>query len=308
MNERILKSIDSSHAVPAVPEIITRLLEVTDDPNSDRRDVVRVLSSDTGVVADVLRLANSAMYGGTGKIASFDQAVGRLGIQSIRKLVIARSLVGTLPKDSVPVIDISYFWRRSLATAVLAAHFAESTKSIDRGQGFLAGLMCDIGVVILACSIPDEYAPVATSYAPLGGAHLHTREYAALGMTHAEVSALAMERWSLPAGLVAAARHHHDESPPDTPEGTRKLAILVGAAGELARLLCEAPDAEQIREVCGRIMPRLGLELSSLPEILHRVEPEIAETASLLHLDIVSGKIFTIIADTVSEACKASPV
>jgi HD-like signal output (HDOD) protein len=308
MNQRILESIDSKHAVPAVPEIITRLLEVTDNPDSDRRDVVRVLSSDTGVVADVLRLANSAMYGGTGRIASFDQAVGRLGIKSIRKLVIARSLVGALPKDSVPVIDISYFWRRSLATAVLAAHLAESIKSVGRDQGFLAGLLCDIGVVILACSIPDQYAPLTTSYAPLGGADLHTREQATLGMTHAEVSAIAMERWSLPLGLVAAARHHHHESPPDAPEGTRKLATLVGGAGELARLLCEAPDVSQVREICGRVMTRIELDLPALPDILRRVEPEIAETASLLHLDIIPGKIFAMIANTVSDAVKASPV
>lgn len=302
MEERIRRSIDDAHAVPSIPVVVTRLLEVTADPNYKLRDVVRVLSADAGIATDVVRLANSSLYGGTNKTASLDQAITRLGIKQVRKLVIARSLVSKLQTSQSELIDESYFWRRSLGTAVLAAHFADAVQGVERDSAFLAGLLSDIGVVILARAVPDDYRATAAFYTPRSEEDFRSHEQRALGTSHAEVGALALERWSLPQELVLAVRHHHDFQFEDESAGGAavRLALLVNGAGEVASCLCEASDPVHIREVCTKAMQTVGLEISALPPILKRVQPEIEELADLLRLDIIPSKVYALIAESIS--------
>lgn len=302
MNERILRRIDDANAVPSIPNVVRHLLEVTAEPNYQLSNVVRVLSTDAGITTDVVRLANSSLYGGTSKIATLDTAITRLGIKRIRQLVIARSLVSNLQTSQSQLIDESYFWRRSLGTAVMAAHFADAGKGVGRDTAFLAGLLSDVGVVILARAIPDEYREVAAFYTPRSEGDFCAHERT-LGLSHAEVSAMALERWSLSRDLVLAVRHHHDLNFEDesAPGAAVRLALLVNGAGEVATCLCEASEPEHIREVCTKAMKTVGLETSDLPPILRRVEPEIDELANVLRLDIIPSKVYALIAESVSE-------
>ena len=301
MDKRILRYIDDAHAVPSVPQVVTRLLEVTADPDFDRKDVVRALSADPGIVSDIVRLANSCLYRAVNKVTSLDQAIGRLGIKRIRQLVVSRSLVSGLAASQTSLLDESYFWRRSLGSAVLAAHFGDLIQGVERDLAFLAGLLADIGVVILARAMPTEYRAVASLYAPRSGGDAWKLERETLAVSHAEVSALALERWSLPQELVLAIRHHHDDDLGAVPESAIRLAPLINAAGEIAACLCEAPDSDHIREICYGAMRTAGLDISALPAILKAVEPEIEELAGLLRLDIVPSKIFALIAESISE-------
>lgn len=304
MNTRIQRLIGQSQAIPSVPQVVARLLEVAADPDYKRCDVVRAISSDAGAAADVLRLANSSLFGGVSKVASLDQAVGRLGLTRVRELVIVRSLASGL-KVSTP-IDRSYFWRRSLATGVLAARFAAALPGFSRDEALLAGLLADVGVAVLANAIPDEYSPIAAAYAPHGGGGLVCREREALTLTHAEVSAAALERWSLAETLVSAVRHHHDdalgEARESTPGQSAEFAGVLEAAGDLARLLCEAPTAAAVRDTCQLVTRRTELDPAAIPEMLGRVEPEIAELADLLRFPVIHSRVYSIIAATVSES------
>lgn len=101
---------------------------------------------------------------------------------------------------------------------------------------------------------------------------------------------------------MLAVRHHHDVRFEDKGAGGAavRLALLVNGAGEVASCLCEASDTAHIREVCTRAVQTVGLEISALPPILQRVEPEIEELADLLRLDIIPSKVYTLIAESVS--------
>ncbi|MFO0839668.1 MAG: HDOD domain-containing protein [Phycisphaerae bacterium] len=303
MQAELKSLIERSDAIPSAPQLVTRLLEITNDPNFKQPELVKLLSSDAGIATDMLRLANSALFSGGRKVATLSEAITRLGTRRIRTLVIGRSMVDQLNTKGSKLLDASYYWRRSLGAAVLAARFADLNSELQRELSFMGGLLCDLGVPVLARAMPQKYAPAAAAYGPLHGEHLLEKELACVGVTHPEVSAMALERWSLPTALVAAVRHHHAEPiPDDLPESAAALAAVIGASSEIARFLCESPNKQQIRAACIWATARVGIDLSALGEVLKLVESDINELAACLRVDVVPSRIYAIIAESIREA------
>ena len=121
MNARILETIKKSAAVPSMPQVVLRFLEIMQDPEFDYKDLERVLATDPGTVGEVLRLANSALFGVRNKVVSIKQALTLLGPKRTRSLLLGRYLVDTMSHRKVAGLDMSYFWRRSLAASVVAS-------------------------------------------------------------------------------------------------------------------------------------------------------------------------------------------
>jgi len=124
MNASVLESIKKSAAVPSMPQVVLRFLEIMQDPDFDYADLVKVLSADPGTVGELLRLANSALFGVRNKVVSTKQALTLLGPKRVRSLLLGRYLVDTMTHRKVAGLDMSYFWRRSLTSSLLASHLA----------------------------------------------------------------------------------------------------------------------------------------------------------------------------------------
>jgi HD-like signal output (HDOD) protein len=303
MDSKIVAYVQNSDAIPAMPQIVTRLTELTGDENYNIRDVINLLSADAAIATDVLRLANSPIFGVTRKIASLTHAVNLLGIQRIRSLVTGRCMVDRMSSAPAGPIDLSYYWRRSLATAVLAARFAEHVAPSLREESFMSGLLSDVGVVILARAIPKEYGEVAKRYAPKGSADYSECEFKAIGVTHASISAMALERWALPKLMVEAVKHHHDPTIGETETGddSAKIAVLLRGASELAKILSEAPDEETLANSCEQAMQFVGLNLEVFEHLLPKVEGDIADFAESLRIDVIPSRIYGLIADAIAK-------
>ncbi|NOS99862.1 MAG: HDOD domain-containing protein [Phycisphaerales bacterium] len=301
MNADVLAAIQRTDALPSMPQIVTRFFEITLEPNYRQEDIIQLLSTDPGVAADILRLANSPLFGVTRKVGSLQQAATLLGIKRIRTLVMGRCLVQGLSSTGSKLIDSSYYWRRSLATGVLAARFADHTAPSFREEAFMTGLFSDVGIVILARTFPQKYAPAADAYAPRKGTELTAVEAQCVGTTHPLVSAMVLEKWTLPERMALAVRHHHDQLLPDgLPEGVAELTCAVHAASDIARLLCEAPHADEVARICAEAMDVVKLDVSVLKSVLTAVERDITELAGILKIDVIPSKVYGIIADTVS--------
>lgn len=305
MNPEIIKQIESSRAVPSPPQIVARLLQITNDPNYRQSDVIKLLSTDPGVVSDILRLANSALLGTGRKIASIDDALVRLGIRRVRTMVIGRSMVEQVNAGPGSAIDTSYYWRRSLATGVLASRFAETMTGVQRDVAFMAGLLCDVGVVILARALPQRYRPAADCYAPQHAEDLVNAELDAAGVAHPEVSAWALEKWGLPPEIVNSVRYHHSEAIPENLASITRTAGILNGASELARLLCEAPNKPAIRGVCTWVAGKAGLALSTLASVLRHIEADVTELARQLKVDVIPSRVYTLIAEGIAEELAA---
>jgi HD-like signal output (HDOD) protein len=281
---------------------VTRLLELTRDENYKQDDIVNLLSTDPGVASDVLRLANSPLFGVTRQVSSLMQASNLLGIKRIRTLVMGRCMVDKVNSSASGDVDITYYWRRSLSTGVLCARFADKVIPRLREDAFMGGLLSDVGIIVLSRAVPEKYAAAAKQFAPHQTGDFVELENKAVGVGHPTVSAMVLERWQLPEAMMLAVKHHHDTDLPDgLPEGVSELARVISGASAVARLLCESPEEDEIADACERAMNTVGLDLSVLQRVLGEIESDVAEFASILRIDVIPSRVYELIAQKVAD-------
>lgn len=300
MQNETLEAIRQSAAIPSMPLVATRCFEMTQDPNCSYEKLVGLLSTDPGIAAEILRLSNAPLFGVMRKIVSLKQAVTLLGLKRTRDLVLMRYIVQRIDQSRTEPIDITYFWRRSLSTAVVASRLAEPLASRQREEAFIAGLLADTGVIVLAKALPSKYTPVASHYKPHGNDDWLELETRLLGVGHGEVSAMVLERWALPQILIDAVRHHHDpveSMPADAP--WRMIAAIINAAGTIARALAEAQNPARAADTCVEAIERVGLAPSVLVDILPQVEADVSALAETLRVDVIPNKLFKLVADQI---------
>lgn len=286
METAVVEMLKRSAAIPSVPQAAARFLELIQDPEFDYRDVVEVLSSDPGTAGEILRLANSSLFGVTRHVSSLSHALTLLGLRRVRSLVLGRYIVESLDRRAPTHVDIAYFWRRSLTCAVLSGQFAARLEPQLREEAFISGLLADLGVIVLDEAMPTDYAAMAAQYCPDGETELAGREMSLLGISHARASALVLEHWQLPHVVCEAVRGHPWEL--EQMEAS-PLARLVGAADLLSKRLCDTrPEAGEIIELCRRIDARLQLAPDELVAIVVQVEPQIVEFAEMLRIRLTS--------------------
>ena len=304
MNANVMEAIKRSAAIPSVPQVVMRFLEVIQDPAFKYDDLVRVLAVDPGTVSEVLRLTNSALFGISREITSLRQALTLLGPKRTRSLVLGRYLVESLGDTTAPEVDASYFWRRSLATAVLCARIADRTLRRQREDAFISGLLADIGIPILAQALPADYGPIAARYAPHGQPFSEEDERAAIDATHGEVSAMVLSHWGLPSHVCQAVNCHGAQDLVGE-EMPTAMARLVAAADGIARLLCEVPNVDEIAGVCARSAELAGIELADVADVLEDIEGDVEELAAILRIDVIPSSVYALIAKTVQEKLTA---
>ena len=303
MDKKLLDLLKRSAAIPSMPQVAARFLEIVQDPEFRYQDVVEVLSPDPGMTTEILRLANSPLFGVTRQVTSLPQALALLGLKRVRSLVLGRYIVDSIDKKKLTLIDASYYWRRSLVTAVLAARLAEPIEPKLREEAFTAGLLADIGIVILDEAVPEQFQPVAREYRPHGRPNLLALELEALSASHGEVSAVALEQWRLPDVVCDAVRWHASDLS-ESKDGRYHLARIVSTADRIAKYLCESPTAaDEVAGNCTKILAEIDLEPDVLALILNEIEPQIAEFASILRIDMIPSQIYEMIA----QELKASP-
>ncbi len=301
-----LEAIRRSAAIPSMPMVATRCFEITQDPNCSYDKLVELLSTDPGIAAEILRMSNSALFGVARQVTSLKQAIALLGLKRLRDLVLTRYLVQRIDEQRSDLVDVSYFWRRSLTTAVVASRLADAVLPRRRDEAFVAGLLADVGVVVLSRALPSKYGPIARKYKPLGGTSWMDDEHKLLGLTHGEVSAVVLEEWSLPASIVEAARYSDRPAaliPADSPG--LKLSPLVTAATVVARTLCEAQNPATSATECLAALEPLELGPGVLAEMLPRIEADVEAMAAMLRIDVIPNKIFKLIAEQVSSQLKS---
>jgi HD-like signal output (HDOD) protein len=310
MDQQLLDIIEQSAAVPTMPQVVTRFIEISADPDYKADELVEVLSVDPGITSELLRLTNSPLFGLSRKVSSLKQAVTLLGMNRVRTLVLGRYLVGRMQGilREPGNFSLSYYWRRSLTQAVLASRLADHLAPQYREEAFIASLLSDSGVVVMAQAIPERYESILSEYAPLRGQNLDQMERDLFGITHAEVSALVLEKWMLPQLVVGAVRRHHD-SDLELPTSTeRQLPLIVAAANNVAKLLCEKPDRANVVQYCQQAIEKLGIDVAGLARVLDQMQNDINQFADLLGVGIITSHIYERVIEMVQKELSAQAV
>jgi len=226
------KIVEKIQDLPTLPPVVSRLLGLIDDPNSSARDVEAILSRDPSLTMKVMRLVNSPFYG-YGNIKTVQQAVVILGFEAIRGIALSAAAFEAFPGVGRPGFSRIDFWRHSLAVGVAGRLLAQRAGWKDFEEAFVAGIIHDIGKVVL-----DEYCPELWERVLL-----HTKEHncliveserAVLGLSHAQIGRWLASRWHLPPAYVAAIFYHHQ---PGFAANEKKMAGVIHVADVIARTL-----------------------------------------------------------------------
>ncbi|MBW8185290.1 HDOD domain-containing protein [Shewanella nanhaiensis] len=190
----LLNNIDK---LPRLPKAVSELLDVVNDEQASIGEVSEKISRDPLVSARILRLVNSAHYGRSREVGSIDEAVVRLGQQTLRTLVIASAVIGTIP--TVAGIDIGQFWGRSFEVSLYGQEFAKRCGA-DPETAFTCGILHDIGDLLIAITEPEKASQIQVSVA--NGTDKTKIELELLGYTSSEVAALLAQNWKFSLELV----------------------------------------------------------------------------------------------------------
>jgi len=219
----------------SLPDIYLRLRSVLDDPEFSMSDVADVISRDPGMTARLLRLVNSAFFGLTAKIETVTRATSLLGTQQVHDLVLATSVAETFDGMSSEVMEMHRFWRRSVHCGILSRLLANKCNVLDSERLFVAGLLRDIGHLIMYQTLP-ELSQKALMQAEKTGQPLFKAEQEIIGLDYARVGGALMRQWDLPRSLAQATEFHVE--PGRAGENALETAIV-----HLAGLICESLGA-----------------------------------------------------------------
>lgn len=214
--QKINRLVNAIDRLPALPSIVNKALNLLDDPNSTTKDISKVISLDPILTARILRIANSAFYGFPRRIKTIKDAAIILGFDTIRALIVAASVHKLFSNELKGYkVERGELWRHSVGTAMCAQKLA-SFFNIDSDETFIAGLLHDIGKVVIDQLIDEEFNSIMKLVVEDNLSFIHAEELI-LGFNHAEIGAKVALKWNLPNYLVDAIKYHHE------PLNSRKL-------------------------------------------------------------------------------------
>lgn len=213
-DERLREAVARLDALPVLPAAFAELTEELRSPNATPRSLGDILDRDAGLAAGLLKLVNSSFFGLARRVSSTEQAVTLLGLDTVRALVLSHGLFSRFDAGRYPGFTLSGLWNHSLGTARLAQGIArlEGAAKNVLDACFMAGLVHDVGKLILAELFEPEYAR-ALALSRERNTPIFDAEMEVFGVSHAGVGAYLLGLWGFEEGVVlGVARHHRPET------------------------------------------------------------------------------------------------
>lgn len=275
--QQILKQIKN---VPSLPSVVIRIRQYLSDPDVSFDALAKVIEHDPGLTANILQLANSAYFGWARRIKTVKESITRLGTNRIFQMVLCMS-VAPLVRKPIKGYDMeaSELWEHSFAVAVVAEKLAYVLRLEGHEEAFTAGLLHDMGKVVLGTFVEVDDEPIK-EIVELEGATFNEAERRVLGIDHAETAGELLRLWNLPAEVADAVQWHHEPSACETKH--RDAADLLHGADTLAMRAewAGGADMEHYR-VDEESLLRLGLTTDVAAETMALATPEFEEMRDL---------------------------
>ncbi len=263
---KLFKNVD----IPPLPAVATRLMAICRDEQSTASDVARLISSDLGISAKVLRTVNSPHYGLRHKVTSVQQAIALLGIKQVAALVMAFSVARQLPTKS-SAFDHVEFWQSSLQRSIFAQNVAAMISPGNEAEAFTGALLQDMALPILLGQWSTHYLRVFR-LAGNFGRPLHEVEQEEFSWDHAQAGAWMARNWALPDVLVCCIGLHHTPLHQIVESGFLKTPVAAVA------IASHLPDAQAM------CRDGLGLSVGQYQEMCHETDAVCSELSSVFNV------------------------
>ena len=230
--QRLRQITEKVIGLPSLPTVVTQLINLVGDPATTAREISQLISTDQALTAKILKVANSSFYGFPRKIATIQLAIVVLGFETVKNLGLSVAVLKRFHAGRAhPLFDRQQFWEHAIGCGVAARMLARKRSRKLEGEAFVAGVLHDIGKLILIEYFPDEFGE-SLELARDELLTISEAEMKVIGVTHAEIGGWLAEKWNLPQSLVEAITYHHNPMAIDKPG---EILMITHAANALTR-------------------------------------------------------------------------
>ncbi len=263
-----------------LPDVYLRINRLVDDPNSSSADLAKAVSQDPSFTVRLLRVANSSLYCFSSSVDTVTKAVTIIGTCQIRNLAlsmsVARSFAG-LPND---LVSMDNFWRHSLLCALVARHLAREARRCDPDALFTAGLLHDIGELVIFNRLPAQAKEVLERVLDSQDElQVYEAEQQVMGFDHADVGGELARQWHLPSLLEECIAYHHAIGKAQLHPRETALVHIANVIALMAEI--DTLDPADVEPIDPRAWEITGLDEESVEPALRAVQPEFAEVEKM---------------------------
>ncbi|GAB6183919.1 HDOD domain-containing protein [Thermodesulfovibrio hydrogeniphilus] len=275
-SQEVIARIDKIDNLPTIPSILRKILALLEDPGVSLKKITDFVSSDPALTSRILKMVNSPVYGFPGRISSVSHAMVILGLNVVKGLLLGVSVFEIMKKNMVGL------WEHSLATATFARIIATKQELPSPEEVSIAGLLHDLGKVILIIAYKDDYLKLIDSVQS-NEKFLFELEREYFGITHAEVGGIIGKKWNFPLKLTEPIMYHH------RPQLSDKY-IVESAIVHISNILALARGIGYSAEIyVPQVNPSawdiLGLNYDKILEILKETEEPLSNLEDIFSID-----------------------
>lgn len=283
MNSSLLSSIENLNSIPTLPVVIERLSRLLQNPKTSAEEIGKAITTDQALASKVLRLVNSAFYGFPGRISTITHAIVILGFSTVKNVVLTASILDTFRNKGKDTngFDLIKFWQHSIACGAAAMSIARQIGSREKEECFIAGLIHDIGKLIVCQYMPKEFDRML-AHSAAQRQLLYKSEHDLYGCTHQEVGGFIAEKWNLPLNLQNAVKYHHN---PSTAHEFFQTTSIVHTADIIVRALDYGSGGDPyIPSISDKVWKSVGLDNVNMQELLLNISEEVDKASIFIQM------------------------
>ena len=274
--------IEAIEELPTLPVVVTQILQATKSMATNANDVGDLISSDQALTIKVLKLVNSPFYGFPQKIKTITHAIVILGFSKVKNIVLAASVFGMSKQPKNSTVNMCELWEHALTVGIVSRQIAKNRNSgIDIEEMFVAGLLHDLGKVILVCNLPDICTAISENVRE-NDCLFYESENAILDFGHDKMGVWLSEKWNLNPAIVEGIKCHHN---PTTARGDKEIAYTIHAADVIARALGIGNGGDnKIPKLDAKVAQELGLTVEFIDKLMEEVLIEVDKAKDFFDL------------------------
>jgi putative nucleotidyltransferase with HDIG domain len=286
--KKIKLIVNRIHNLPTPPTVFAQVNKVINNPATSAYQIGGIIAEDQALSAKILKLTNSAFYGLSRTVTSVKQAIVILGLDVVKSLVLSASVFETFSKrNSIDKSFLDNFWRHSLLVAFMS-RIISRTKNfpsfLEAEESFSAGLLHDIGKLVILTHLPDEFAKIKEAKIIKPEAAISIIEEEVLGFDHAAVGAYLCQKWNLPEHLTQSIQYHH--SPQENLENIATQIIHISDYLAWKSQEAEFGNGNYSDTIprCEQAWSMLELELSKEPHLIELLLAEYMKAETFIKM------------------------
>lgn len=279
---RMEEILNIANHIPPFPKVAMQVMKMLEDPAVKAKDLAEVIQYDAAITANILKTCNAAYFGLTHKVSALDDALVLMGQDALKDILIASSSARFYKGGAGDGYQLEQgeLWKHSVAVAIMSKLISRHFKGVEPGTAFTAGLLHDIGKRFLSSFVASDFQKIMDrTY--VDGLSFIAAEHEILGMNHAELGSLILQKWDFAEDMIAAVKLHHDPKALDMDP----LIALVAMANTLVISLGIGVGADGLSGAMqGEGLKRFGITSLDLDRYMSMLVLEMERAEDLMAL------------------------